>query len=105
MGPFKHLLIMVGCCVVSVVCFGGVEENKQNNGSDEERVLQNKAAFMKVLCLITADEPIPGARLPTCGCVEPNRLGHLLGFDKANHCQDMKDQDPHLEGKYFKLKE
>ena len=87
------------------MCFGGVEENKQNNGSDEERVLQNKAAFIKLLCLITADEPIPGARLPTCGCVEPNRLGHLLGFDKANHCQDMKDQDPHLEGKSFKFKE
>ena len=87
------------------MCVGGVEENKQNNGSDEERVVQNKAAFIKVLCLITADEPIPGARLPTCGCVEPNRLGHLLGFDKANHCQDMKDQDPHLEGKSFKFKE
>ena len=40
------------------MCVGGVEENKQNNGSDEDRVLQNKAAFIKVLCLITADEPI-----------------------------------------------
>ena len=87
------------------MCVGDVEENKQSNGSHRERVLQNKAAFIKVLCLITADEPIPGAMLPTCGCVEPNRLGHLLGFDKANQCQDMKDQDPHLEGKSFKSKE
>ena len=46
------------------MCVGGVEENKQNNGSDEERVLQNKAAFIKVFCLIAADEPIPGARVP-----------------------------------------
>ena len=46
------------------MCVGDVEENKQSNGSHRERVLQNKAAFIKVLCLITADEPIPGARVP-----------------------------------------
>ena len=93
---------MVGGCVVSVVW---VLKKTSKTMDLMTRVLQNKSAFKKVLCLITADEPIPGARLPTCGCVEPNRLGHLLGFDKANHCQDMKDQDPHLEGKSFKFKE
>ena len=96
---------MVGGCVVSVVCVLEVLKKTSKTMDLMTRVLQNKSAFKKVLCLITADEPIPGARLPTCGCVEPNRLGHLLGFDKANHCQDMKDQDPHLEGKSFKFKE
>ena len=93
---------MVGGCVVSVVW---VLKKTSKTMDLMTRVLQNKSAFKKVLCLITADEPIPGARLPTCGCVEPNRLGHLLGFDKANHCQDMKDQDPHLERKSFRFKE
>ena len=33
----------------------------------------------------------------TCGGIESNRLGQLLGSAQANHHKEEQDQDPHLK--------